>query len=508
MAIANIKPADRAAIRTWDDYIDQYLATIVVDATETAEEQKKRIARLESNFEEWKKYYFPNYCYAPPAKFHIKASRRILKNPEWYECRAWARELAKDVVTMMETIYQALTGVKKSIILVSNSYDNAEKLITPYRLNLEKNERIINDYGLQKLQGQWQKGDFTTVKGVSFLALGVGQSPRGTRNEEVRPDKIIVSDLETDENVRNPEIVKNNWEWFEDALYPTRSVSKPLQIIWLNNIIARDCSIVRAMKKADHAEVVNIEDDKGNPTWPEKNSRENIERIKANISTRAYQKEYMNNPVAEGTVFKKMVWGKCPPLSRLSFVVAYADPSTSNKESGVSSTKGLFLVGLYQGKLYVYKGYLEQARSETFVNWFFDLRDWVADKTQVYFYMENNSLQDPFFQQVFKPLFIAVGKKRGIISIKGDDRKKPDKFVRVEGNLEPLNSNGQLILNERERENPHMQKLEEQFLLVNPKLTAPADGPDAVEGGYFIANQKVINNVDDYSVVTRKSKKY
>lgn len=504
-----LKPKDRQALREWESFHEQLLKDVTADTGETDEQQRQRIARLENNFEDWKNYYFPNYCYAPAAPFHVKASKRVMKNPEWYECRAWARELAKDVVTMMETLNQTLTGQKRSVILVSNSYDNAEKLLTPYRLNLEKNERIINDYGIQKMPGHWQKGDFTTVRGASFLAVGVGQSPRGTRNEEVRPDKLIVSDIETDENVRNPEIVKNNWEWVEDALYPTRSVSKPLQIIWLNNIIARDCCMTRAMKKADHAEVVNIIDKNGNTTWPGKNSAENIKRIKATVSTRAFEKEYMNNPTAEGTVFKKMVWGKCPPLSRLQFLVAYADPSTSNKENTQASTKALFLIGELGGRFYVYTGFLAQAKSETFVNWFFDVRDWVKQKAQLYFYMENNTLQDPFFDQVFKPLFRRIGQKRGIIPIQGDDRKKPDKFVRIEGNLEPLNNNGQLVLNQRERSNPHMQALEEQFLLVNPKLTAPADGPDAVEGGVFKINEKKIaTNFDAFNMAMRNTKKY
>jgi len=35
-----------------------------------------------------------------------------------------------------------------------------------------------------------------------------------------------------------------------------------------------------------------------------------------------------------------------------------------------------------------------------------------------------------------------------------------------------------------------MIRLEEQFLLVNPQLSAPADGPDCVEGGVYIANIK------------------
>uniref|UniRef100_UPI00321740E4 hypothetical protein n=1 Tax=uncultured Draconibacterium sp. TaxID=1573823 RepID=UPI00321740E4 len=509
-----IKAADRAALRKWEGFLDGFLSTVVVTDTETPEEQKKRIAKLEKNFEEWKKYYFPQYCYAPPAPFHIKASKRILKSKEWYECRAWTREAAKDVVTMMETIYQVVKGIKKSIILVSNSYDNAEKLLAPYKLTLENNERIINDYGLQKQPGNWTSGDFITLKGASFIAVGIGQSPRGTRNEAVRPDKIIVSDVETDKDVRNPEIVKQNWEWIEDALIPTRGVSKPLQIIFLNNIIAKDCCMVRAMKKADHAEIINLVDKNGNSTWPEKNKPEHIARIRRIMSTRAFQKEYMNNPLTEGKVFKKMVWGKVPALSRFKRLIVYADPSNSNKDRTQVKTKGvsykaLFLMGELDGYFYVIHGYLDQVPIATFVNWFFDIRKRINKNHQINFHIENNSLQNPFYEQVFKPLFFSVGKERGFIPVTPDERQKPDKFVRIEGNLEPLNRDGQLILNEKEKENPHFQELEEQFLLVDEKLSSAADGPDCVEGGYFILNGNTNEAIEQISITGRgASKKY
>jgi len=93
---------------------------------------------------------------------------------------------------------------------------------------------------------------------------------------------------------------------------------------------------------------------------------------------------------------------------------------------------------------------------------------------------------------VFKPLFLQKAIEwKFIISIAPDERAKPDKFARIEGNLEPLNRAGNLIFNIAEKENPHMQRLEEQFKLFDDGLPAPADGPDAVEGGYFVAQRKV-----------------
>ena len=109
----------------------------------------------------------------------------------------------------------------------------------------------------------------------------------------------------------------------------------------------------------------------------------------------------------------------------------------------------------------------------------------------MYFYIENNKLQDPFYEQVFKPLIREEIKRRGEeIHIRPDERKKTDKAVRIENNLEPLDRLGQLIFNEDEQDNPHMVELINQGALFEMHLPYPADGLDAVEGGISLIKSK------------------
>lgn len=489
--MAAIQTSDRQAKLSWDSYYKNFLSSVNADLNETESERKKRIKSLESDFEAWKKYYFPKYCSSPSADFHKKGSKRILSNAEWYESRVWARELAKDTLCMFETLYQTLTGVKKNILFISNSADKASELLEPYRIELTKNERIINDYGVQQMPGSWAYGDFTTIQGASFLAIGADQSPRGSRNENIRPDKVIISDIDTDQDVLNTDIIEKRWKWFEKAVYPTRAVDKPFQIIWLGNLLAKDCCVARAMAKADYVDIVNLEDKNGNSTWPEKNTAEHIARIKSGISTAAYQAEYMNTPLTEGSVFKEMYWGKVPDLKRFKFVVAYGDPAPSNSKNPKGSLKTIFLIGFLDGVYYVITGFLDHVTNADFVKWYYALKDYVGDKSQLYNYVENNTLQDPFYQQVFIGLFANEAKEKGFLGIIPDTRNKPDKFSRIEGNLEPLNRLGKLVLNEKEMNNPHFVRLHDQFLLLTPKLSYAADGCDAIEGGVWIINQKL-----------------
>jgi hypothetical protein len=86
--------------------------------------------------------------------------------------------------------------------------------------------------------------------------------------------------------------------------------------------------------KADPPRHINIRDKEGKSTWPNKNTEEAINRVLNTISFNSAQKEYFNNPISEGDIFKELTYGKCPPLSYCEDVVVYADPSTSNKDKG------------------------------------------------------------------------------------------------------------------------------------------------------------------------------
>ena len=510
--VKRLKPDERIALIIWEEFVKSIAEETAIDSALTYTEREKKRIKLEADPTAWMFEMFPNYAKCQFAQFQKKAIKRIVENPDWYEVLSWSRELSKSTVVMMTVIYLVLTGKKKNIILSSNSNDNAVRLLNPFRANLEANQRIKFYYGDQ-VGARWKEGEFITKKGAAFRGLGAGQSPRGSKNEAIRPDTIIMDDFDTDEECRNPDIVNDKWNWFEQALYFTRSISEPLLTIWCGNIIAKDCCITRAGAKAlelskrlkplgnwdiKNLRMVNINKPDpvndflyGKSVWPEKNTEEMIDVVQSQVSAASVAKECYNNPVSSGDIFKEMHWGKVPPLHKFTFLVAYGDPAPSNSTNGKGSYKSIFLIGYLDGKFYVITGFIDHVVNSQFVDWYYDLKKFAGEKVQVYNYIENNKLQDPFYGQVFIPLFAEKAKTAGTIGIVPDTRSKPDKFSRIEGNLEPLNRLGNLILNEAERSNPNMTRLEEQFLLVNPRLSAPADGPDSIEGGVWIINSKI-----------------
>lgn len=508
------KVTDKKHLENWNIFRENIAKSTPVDLHETQIQKRQRIEGLEADAEKWFAYYFPSYYTAEPAPFHKKATKRIVDNPEWVEVRSWSRELAKSARTMMEALYLSFTKKKKVWLMISNTEDNAKRLLLPYKNILESNNRLINDYGVQKQIGKWEDHEFTTKFGFSFRALGAGQSPRGTRNDAARPDGIIIDDFDTDEKCRNKDRVKADTDWLQEAVIPTRSVSVPLLVIINGNIIHKYCTITILGELADCWDIVNLTDKQGNPTW-KKNTKEMIHAMffnkqgKRKVSKKAQQKEYYNNPVAEGETFTSFIYGKCPPLKKCEKVVTYIDPSPSNNKEKNSSSKAVVIVGLYEGRYYIYKVWLGKATNSEMVNWIgqaYNYLDRAGIDTKKIF-IENNSLQDPHFQQVVKPLLEKYRKENGVkLPVREDKRKKADKFERLE-NMADDNNDGNIIFNEKEKDNPMMVEMEDQWLGVS-KDSKEMDGPDAIEGAKRMIDTRVVRDDLGYASGLIESRKY
>ena len=174
----------------------------------------------------------------------------------------------------------------------------------------------------------------------------------------------------------------------------------------------------------------------------------------------------------------------------------------------------MFLLGKIDHVLYVIKGYLGKMTTAEFVSHYFTLLQLARLKTgkPVYIYQENNSLQDPVFQQVFKPAIAEHRKRSGIeLSVTPDTRDKGDKATRIEAHLEPLNREGLLVLNTAEQEDPNMALLAEEFKYFTMALSFHADGMDCLEGGNWLIDQKLLaltppSSISRKSMVRRHSK--
>lgn len=496
----------KQALEDWEEFLLSIRDSTPVNSNETEEEKQARITRLEKpgNEEAWFEYYFPKYCFCKPAAFHKKSTKAFLKAKRIYHTRAWARGLSKSTRRMFEIFYKKFVQkLRVNMLLVSKTEDNAKRLLSPYRANLEANQRLINDYGHQKRPGKWKEEEFITRDKCAFRAVGMEQNPRGAKLEELRINVIVFDDADDDEVCRNTDRLSAQWLWIEQAVIPTVDIASDYCICFDNNIIAEDSLAGRAAEKATLKEQINIRDDEGNSVWPEKNKEKDIDDILAVISYESGQKEYFNNPISTGKTFPEVTFGKCPQLKHLKYVVTYADPATSNrdkptgKSTANNSCKSVVVMGFHKETYYIYKCFVDHTSNSKFIDWIYAANDWVGPQTINKKYIENNSLQDPFFQQVFKPLLKERAKelKKPQLHLIPDERVKPDKWTRIEGTLEPLNRNAKLIFNKDEMDDPHMKRMVAMFKGAKP-TSKLLDGPDAAEGATHILKNDIARLIE------------
>ena len=367
------------------------------------------------------------------------------------------------------------------MVLVGKSEDNANTLLADIQAELQFNQRYIHDFGQQYNNGSWEDGEFVTKDGTAFFARGRGQSPRGLRYRSHRPDYIVIDDLDDDELCESPARVTRLTNWVKEALFGALDGGRG-RFIMVGNLIAKN-SVLANIAATDgvHVSQVNIWDKNGNVSWAAKWTPDEVKAIERFQGYRSFQKEYMNNPITEGAVFRQdwIKWGKLPDLKKFEELVLYIDPSF--KGTTKNDYKAAKLWGKVGSQLWHIKAFVRQCSVAEMVRWLYDLYEWSLEKgIAIKWYMEANFMQDTILDE-----FRREGDLRGYqLPISGDKRKKPDKFQRVEA-ISPLWERGFVTYNEDEKNDPDMLAGIDQTLAFEKGMRGHDDAPDADEGAIW-----------------------
>lgn len=500
----------------WKQWEERKKLILSVDfrLADTSEAKEARVARARKDYQYFVETYFPHLCTDKDTrqvtrcgKFQIDAARYLKAHRHTRAVFEWARGHAKSThISLMIPIWLMIQEVRtiNVMLLISKSEESADRLLSDLQCELEFNTLLKADFNIRVDEGSWSTGEFKTADGMFFMAIGRGQSPRGIKNRGQRPDYIVIDDIDDDEMVRNPSRVSQAFDWCLSALLGAMDMGRG-RFVLVGNRIGKDSILSRFAERPDtHHTLVNALDASGEPSWKEKYSREEILKLRTYMGERRFQKEYMNNPVNEGAVFlrKHIRYGKMLPLKEYRSLVCYTDPSF--KASTTNDFKSTILVGKTKtGEYHVLKAYADQTSVSNMVAWHYDIDAYIVGRCPVMYYMESNFIQDLMLDE-FRKVGDAVGHQ---IPIRGDARKKPDKFSRIEA-MQPLFERGLVVLNEKEKNDPGMMQLVEQLLMFEKGSRIHDDAPDALEGGIFLLNQRSMASACTYRIGKRPSRKY
>lgn len=488
----------KQALEDWKEHCKrvQSITDTTVLASETPYQRERRKERLQNNYAAFCEYYFPHFLTLRDkvtgeavrtvhnAPFHNAAARKVKETPNLKAVFKWPRGHAKsthfDIFIPLWLMLRSKRLVN-FMVVVGKSQDSANRLLGDIQAELEYNQRIVADYGIQKNLGLWADGEFKTASGVNFLAVGRGQSPRGLRDRESRPDYIVIDDLDDDELCRNEKRVQELTDWVKEALFGALDVGRG-RFIMVGNLISKNSVLANiAATKGVYVSEIKAVDKNGAPVWHEKWTREEIQAFRDFVGYRAWEKEMMHNPIVDGTIFRAdwIRYKRLPALSKYEMLVCYTDPSFKSTTS--NDYKASRLWGKIGGELHLIDCYVRQDTVSGMVRWLYDLYEHTRDVASIQFYMEANFMQDVILDE-----FAAEGQLRGYqLPIMPDKRKKPEKVQRIEA-ISPLWERGFVFYNEALKTNNDMQTGIEQTLALERGSRVHDDAPDADEGAIWI----------------------
>lgn len=485
------------AKRRWEEHCKQVSNLTSGARTETLTEQMNNILRAQNNYAYFCERYFSHYCKCPNGKFQNDAAKYVLAHPNMRGCFMWPRGHAKsthfDIMIPLWLKFQKEPEIHVMVI-VGKSEDSADVLLSDLQAELQFNKYLIKDFGLQYNSGSWEEGQFVTLDGTAFFARGRGQSPRGLRHRDQRPDYIVIDDLDDDEMCRSEARVHQMTDWVKEALFGALDGGRG-RFIMVGNLISKN-SVLAEFSKTEtvHFSRIDAVDKNGEPVWKEKWTKEEVVSQAAFMGYRAFQKEMMNNPLTEGAVFRHdwIRWKKPCRLKDYDSIVLYIDPSFKGtgkndyKAAKVWARPKEGIKDYSHNELHHLKAFVRQCSVAEMVRWLYDFHESLPEDVVCSYYMEANFMQDTILDD-----FTREGDLRGYqLPIVPDKRKKPDKFARIEA-VSPLWERGFVYYNENEQNDPDMKAGLEQTLAFEKGSRAHDDAPDADEGAIYKLQKQI-----------------
>ena len=248
---------------------------------EILSKKETRIYYLEHNFFVWCIYYFSrSFHYPNVAPFHRDWCNYVQQGLNIY--LEWFRESAKTMfIGLLYDIRCIVYKKKRFICALYYEWRNASAYLFNIALELQTNQKLIEDYwqlffsNNQERKSQKKSiNEFITENDVKLKAFSMWMSMRwqifNSKDWILRPDSLILDDIDVLDSVRNIAIIEKNYRFLKDEVFG--GLSDYCQIRVLGNVIMQDWlnpRIKKEYKNNASRKVLSqwIFDEEWNTTW-------------------------------------------------------------------------------------------------------------------------------------------------------------------------------------------------------------------------------------------------
>ncbi len=237
----------------------------------------------------------------------------------------------------------------RNFIIVGESSTRAVERLAAVKHEFDFNEQL--NYLFGSLHGPvWNEDKVVLTNGVVIQAFGRGQSLRGTKHDDQRPDGCLIDDVEDEESVNTPDGRDKAQRWLMRTLLP--ALAPRARVRMLANMLDPDCLAVR-LKKTGRWLVREYPWEYVSPggerraTWPSRFPLEHIDGVREEYvksgMLNEYMQEYMVQAVDPSTrVFSASQFRVVPRVRTWEPTWAMYDPARTVKATSAHTGKVVF----------------------------------------------------------------------------------------------------------------------------------------------------------------------
>jgi predicted phage terminase large subunit-like protein len=277
------------------------------------------------------------------------------------------------IINIADNLFDICNGYEPYIVIFSDTPEQATEHLGAIVEELEGNELIHEFYGhlyeARKVgemnKEKWTQSVIITKNGVKVEAKGWRSKTRGMRWKENRPSKIVIDDIENDEDVNSPLMRLKLRNIFEKRIL---NLGEPeTKYRFIGTVLHYDSLLMNEYKnprpnwcwkfydalKSLGGSYADVDTMSGTPLWPEWWSLERLKAKKDEIGSIPFNQEFRNNPLdSTSQVLKPKEFYESVDLTMVE-CFGYIDLAISEKET--ADYTAVVTIGRHKvdGRLYV-----------------------------------------------------------------------------------------------------------------------------------------------------------
>jgi len=278
------------------------------------------------NFEIFLQYFFPEKFALDFAPLHRRLFAnldRLTRQKTQGLAVAFPRGHAKTTCVGFGFAMWSLLYRNKNILYFSHKYSQAQNEVRNLIFEMRSNVILQKIYGYEEISPakNWlemtvTRLDFRRKKvekiNVRITPVGTEEAIRGTNYENVRPDLVILDDIEKDEDVSSPSGREKLAEWFAKVVVPIGTPAT--QYLLVGTVLHFHSLLNRILEKKFMVGFWEVMREKAllekGVAWPARWTLPTLEKLREQIGSKAFGSEFQNQVMLSEDALIRENWLK------------------------------------------------------------------------------------------------------------------------------------------------------------------------------------------------------